>query len=349
MRTTRHFRMLAAALATMAAVACTSEPAKTDKAEMKAEAPPPPKPKTVDERIALYQRCWDDFNKKAFDSFKTCYADNITSEQMGSGQPAMSGPDATLAGAKQFAATFPDLEGKLQLVLAGTDGIVGIAQLNGTHGGPLPGPDGKPIPATNKPIGMVMGHVVRWDAMGEKAVREESYQDTATMLAQLGLSKAPARPVMAKSTATPMVVKSTGSETETKNVAAFKAAAELVGKHDLKAIAAENAPDVIFHDYTTPKDMGGKENIAYLGNFFKAFPDCKLVITSIWGAGDYVVAQGTFEGTNTGTAPAMGIKKATGKGVKVPFIEISKYENGKVKEDWLIYESMAFAGQLGLM
>src|SRR6185436_6427359 len=101
-----------------------------------------------------------------------------------------------------------------------------------------------------------------------------------------------------------------------------------------------NAADAVFHDYTSPKDMNSKENVASLNGFFKGFPDCKLVIASSWAAGDYTVAQGTFEGTNDGAAPTMGITKASKKAVKVPFIEIVKFEGGKIKEDWLIFESM---------
>jgi predicted ester cyclase len=44
----------------------------------------------------------------------------------------------------------------------------------------------------------------------------------------------------------------------------------------------------------------------------------------------------------------MGIAKATGKAAKVRFIEITKIENGKIKEDWLVFDSLAFATQLGL-
>jgi hypothetical protein len=44
----------------------------------------------------------------------------------------------------------------------------------------------------------------------------------------------------------------------------------------------------------------------------------------------------------------MGIKQATNKPIRSQFIEIVKFENGKFKEDWLIYDMMAFMGQLGM-
>ena len=45
----------------------------------------------------------------------------------------------------------------------------------------------------------------------------------------------------------------------------------------------------------------------------------------------------------------MGIKKATGRAAAVGDLEIARYENGKVKEDSLFDNGMAFASQLGLM
>src|SRR5262249_32597223 len=138
------------------------------------------------------------------------------------------------------------------------------------------------------------------------------------------------------------------SDTEMKNVEAYRASAEAFNKHDVKAVASYNAPDAVFHDMTQPKDMDAKANTAMLNDFFKGFPDAHLTFTSVFGAGDYTVARGTFEGTNAGAMPSMGIKKATGKPVKVQFVEIGKFENGKTKEDWLFFDGMAFGSQLGL-
>lgn len=44
----------------------------------------------------------------------------------------------------------------------------------------------------------------------------------------------------------------------------------------------------------------------------------------------------------------MGITKPTGKAAKVRFLEITRIENGKIKEDWLVFDSLALATQLGL-
>lgn len=311
-------------------------------------AAPPPAARTADQQVARYRECWGFFNERKWDAFAGCYTGDATSEQMGSGTPALKGPAAIIESTKGFAQAFPDNTGALQLVLAKEGTTVALAVLSGAQTGPLAGPGGT-IPASGKPVGFVMGHVIEWDASRDKAAREIAYQDSATMMAQIGVSKAPARAVMPKPAGAPVVVVASGSEAEAKNMATFNAQLAMFNRHDVESVAAFNAADAIFHDYTAPADMSGKENRDAIAGFFKGFSDCRLVIASAWAAGDYVVSQGTFEGTNDGALPMMGIKAATKKAVKVPFLEITQYENGRIKEDWLVYESTAFAQQLGLM
>jgi len=313
-----------------------------------AAAPPAPKAMTAEERAKWYQDCWDLFSNKSWDAFKGCYADGVESETVDSGQPALKGPDAVVANTKAFADAFPDVKGTPQMVFVNGNTVVGVYAINGTHTGPLPGPGGKAIPATNKKVGYLMAHVIESDPSTNKGIKEAAYADNGTLMAQLGLNPAPARPVMEPIAAAPIVVVSTGSEAEAKNVEVFRASVEAFNKHDLKAVEALNTPDVIFHDMTQPKDMDAKANHAMTMSFFKGFPDAMLTVDSIFGAGDYTVARGTFEATNKGAMPDMGIKKPTNKSVRAHFIEITKYEGGKTKEDWLFFDSMAFASQLGL-
>lgn len=229
----------------------------------------------------------------------------------------------------------------------------GIAKYEGddrsTHTGPLASPDGKSLPATNKPVGFLQAHWIQTDAIGNKVVKEAFYSDSGTLMAQLGVNPAPARPVMTSAVASPTVAIAGGSPAEQRNVDAFKAQIAAFNAHDAKGSTGDVAPDAVFRDVSAPKDQSAKENIAGAAEMFKAFPDAKLVPSSIWGAGDYVVVVGRFQGTNTGPFPMMGIKKATGKAAGVGYLEIARYENGKVKEDSLFDNGMAFASQLGLM
>jgi predicted ester cyclase len=314
-----------------------------------ATASPAPKVLTAAERATRYQDCWTQFNNKAWDQFKACYADTVESEQVDSGQPVAQGIEAVLASSKTITSTFPDMKGTGQLILVNGNTMVGVYLISGTHTSPLTGPGGQSIPATNKPIGYLQAHLAQTDSTGGKAVKEEFYSDSGTMMAQLGLSPGPARPVTPSTTAAPKVVVAAGTPAEMSNVEASRVQMAAFNSHDAKGVDAYNAPDSVYHDMGMPKDQTAKENLAGTVDMFKAFPDAKLATSSIWGAGDYVVVVGRFEGTNKGPMAAMGIKKATGKSVSVRYLDIARWEGGKVKEEWLFYNGMAMAGQLGMM
>ena len=315
-------------------------------------------PVTDQDRVQWYQDCWNDFNAHKWDDFKKCYADNATSAQGGYGKADLTGPDAIVAGSQDFAKSFPDGMGEPQLILVNGNKIASLYVVKGTNSGPLKAPDGKEMPPTNKKFGLLVGHYIESGPAANsetvggairslRVVKEVAVMDGGTLANQLGLSKNPARPVMDKGAAMPQVVIAKNDDTERKNVELDKAAAEAFTKHDLAAADSFLADDVVTHDMTSPKDLTKKENSDMSKQFMTAFSDAKLNISSMWGAGDYVAVIGIFEGTNDGDFPAMQLKK-TGKKVSLPFIGIDRFEGGKIKENWLIFDTAAFAAQLGM-
>lgn len=315
-----------------------------EEASAPAQAPAPP---SVEERVAFYQECWDRFNAKAWESFAECYGADAQSENLDSGMPVARGRDAVVQGAKDFVAAFPDVTGSLQVVIANAQEIAALSLLTGTHTGPLGGGP-EPLPATNMPIGLYMGHVVMGDPASTLIAREALYNENGTLTGQLGVSSAPHRPVMTSGAASPTLVIAGGSETEAANLQAIRAQYDAFNAHDVAGIGSYNAESVVFHGLADPQDSTAADFDGVIEGYFTAFPDVKITLESSWAAGDYVVARGTFGGTNTGAAPAMGIAEPTGKAVSVHFLEIMRLANGKVVEDWLIYDGMAFATQLGL-
>jgi predicted ester cyclase len=309
---------------------------------------PTPKPVTAEERVKWYQDCWADFNDKKWDEFKGCYAANVTSQQVGYGKD-VAGPDAIVAGSVAFSKSAPDVHGEGQLILVNGLRIASAYILKGTNSGPLTGPDGKETPATNKKFGLMFGHAVDLDPAGLKVVKEIGVQDSGTFASQLGLSKAPARPVIDKGADAPKIVIAKDDATEAANVDVEKAQLEVWNKHDAAGVDAYFAEDMVFHDMSGPKDSNKKESSMMNKAYWKGFSDAKINPSSIWGAGDYVVLVGNFEGTNDGAFPEMGLKKASGKKVLAPFLEIDRLEGGKFKEGWLFLDGGTFAAQLGLM
>src|SRR5262245_14276464 len=185
-----------------------------------APAPAALPPATPDERVKFFQACWASFNAKDWQKFQGCFAEQATSEQVDMGFPALSGRSAIIEkGAKPYATAFPDGSGELQLTLANGNSIVAIVLFKGTNSGPLQGPTGT-LPATNKKVGYLIGHVIETTDDGRSALRERIYYDAATMLGQLGVNPAPHRKVLEVGWPEKPVVLATNSETEKANLAA---------------------------------------------------------------------------------------------------------------------------------
>ena len=332
-------RLAVAAVALVTVVAC-SEPA---------PPPPPPAPPvaTPEQRVQWYQACWDQFNKKQWDQHQNCYSENAVSESVDSTPPLTSGRTAIIERAKAEAAAFPDGRGEVRLILVNGDHIASVALYTATNTGEMPGPDGKPMKPTGKAIGLLIGHLIDADASGARAVREAVYVDEGTTAAQLGLSPAPARAAEKPSGAVTKVVLAKNDATEKANLDAARAIIDAFNKHDLKALEALTPDNYVLIEVHQPKDVDKKASLASTKELFGGFSDVTLAPQTMWAAGDYVVVEGTLTGTNTGDLTSMGLKK-TGKKVTIRYLDIIRFDNGKGVEEWLFYNSAAFASQLGL-
>jgi steroid delta-isomerase-like uncharacterized protein len=306
-------------------------------------------PATPDERAKLFQTCWGLFNAKDWSKFSNCYSENATAEQVDMGFAAIAGRnDVIEKNAKPFAGAFPDGVGELQLTLVNGNNIASVVLFRGTHSGPLVGPTGT-LPPTNKKVGFLVGQSVELTEDGRAALHERLYYDAGSMLGQLGVNPAPHRKLIEVSAAEKPIVLATNSDVEKANLAAAPKGIEAFNKHDLNAILAMWADDGVFSDSAAPADTVGKAAMkkSYT-DLFKAFPDVKLEVSKSWAAGDYVVMEGTFSGTNTGDMPSWKLKK-TGKKVSQRYLEVAKIQNGKLKNSWIFDNGMAMAMQLGLV
>jgi ketosteroid isomerase-like protein len=316
-----------------------------------AEAPKPavPPPATADERSKWFKDCWALFNAKDWAKFSNCYADNATTEQVDMGMPPIAGrANIVDKNAKLFATAFPDLTGENELTLVSGNDILTVVLLRGTHKGPLPGPQGE-IPATNKKIGYLAVQHITLTPDGRSVAKERFMYDGGTFMAQLGLSPMPARKPLEQGWADKPSLISSGSDAEKANLGTLAAYTAAFNKHDAPAVAALMTDDVVFSDLAAPADRVGKKEASKSNDeMLKGFPDAKIDQTGAWAAGDYVISTGKFSGTNTGDMPSMKLKK-TGKPVSVEYYMVTKLAGGKIKNDWLFSNGMAFAGQLGLL
>jgi predicted ester cyclase len=241
----------------------------------------------------------------------------------------------------------PDAKGDLELTLVNGKNVVAVALFTGTQSGPLASPSGT-IPPTNKKAGFRVAHMVHMSDDGNVADKQMFYEDFGTLLGQLGVSKAPARPVADKP-APAQVVVAKDDDTEKRNLETIAKVTDAFNKHDMKAFDALVGDNLMWSEIGMTSDWNKKQTIEGHEGLFKAFSDLKLTPSSTWAAGDYVVEQGVIAGTNDGDMPAMKLKK-TGKPVSLNYLQVYKLDkDGKVTASWGFWNSAAFAQQLGLV
>jgi steroid delta-isomerase-like uncharacterized protein len=97
------------------------------------------------------------------------------------------------------------------------------------------------------------------------------------------------------------------------------------------------------HDMPAPAPgiEGFKQVIAA---FTAAFPDMRVVVEDVLAEGDKVVSRGHFTGTHRGAF--MGLP-ATGKPVRVGYIDVWRVADGKLVENWVKLDELGLMQQLG--
>lgn len=116
---------------------------------------------------------------------------------------------------------------------------------------------------------------------------------------------------------------------------------EVASQQKLDILDQIFSPEFDNHGFEESKKgpEGVKNTLAEMRN---AFPDMNVVVEECLQAGDCVVTRGYLEGTHQ--KPYMGIEPR-GEHVKVPFIDMWKFSNGKATEYWVQMDLFGLARQ----
>ncbi len=132
------------------------------------------------------------------------------------------------------------------------------------------------------------------------------------------------------------------------NVQLLQGFFEIVNGHDLSQLSEVCPDDYAHHDPQLPvthiDSLSQYQEV--LGGFFEGFPDIRVDIHDVFGAGDRVAARWSFSGSHTG---ALGELPATNKTVTVNALIISRIAGGKMAESWVVYDCMGMMQQLGVV
>jgi steroid delta-isomerase-like uncharacterized protein len=78
----------------------------------------------------------------------------------------------------------------------------------------------------------------------------------------------------------------------------------------------------------------------------QGFPDLKLTVDQAFGDGDQVASMWTMDGTHTGEWFGT---PATGKHARWSGVVITRFEDGKIAEDWYNFDQISLLQQLGII
>jgi steroid delta-isomerase-like uncharacterized protein len=131
---------------------------------------------------------------------------------------------------------------------------------------------------------------------------------------------------------------------------AFEKGTDTFNAHDIKGFAEVLADDVVFE---APGGVRGKGKTAcaeFFGSWFIAFPDTHVDVHSVHIFDDVAVEEGTFTGTHKGVLRGpMGDIPPTGRPVRLDYIQVLRFRDGKHTSFHLMFDRLLMLEQLGLV
>jgi hypothetical protein len=116
-------------------------------------------------------------------------------------------------------------------------------------------------------------------------------------------------------------------------------------------LARSHAPDIVVHWPDGRMTTGLEAHIADLKQQFVFAPDTKIRLHPIKIAqGNWTAVQGVMEGTFSQPMPTPDGKSiaATTKPFRLEMVTIGRWEDGLMKEEWLMWDNQSFMKQVGL-
>ncbi len=107
------------------------------------------------------------------------------------------------------------------------------------------------------------------------------------------------------------------------------------------------ASDYILHDPSLAEPVQGLAGVReFVAMVLEAFPDARYTIESLVAEGDTVAQYVLVRGTHK--AAFQGIP-ATGKQVAVWIMVISRIANGRIVEEWQLFDALGMLKQMGVI
>jgi steroid delta-isomerase-like uncharacterized protein len=120
--------------------------------------------------------------------------------------------------------------------------------------------------------------------------------------------------------------------------------------HDLDAIMAMHAPDMVFENHTAGESAQGDEVREHIGAIFETWPDIHFETRRVYVRDGVVTQEWTATATHTNTMRRGDlVAEPTGKKIEWRGVDVIPFENGQIKRKDVYSDSVSILRQVGLL
>jgi steroid delta-isomerase-like uncharacterized protein len=120
--------------------------------------------------------------------------------------------------------------------------------------------------------------------------------------------------------------------------------------HDLDAIMAMHAPDMVFENHTAGERAEGEDVRGHVGSIFATWPDIAFAARRLYVRDGLVVQEWTATATHSSEMRRGElVAEPTGKRISWDGLDVIPFEDGLVKRKDVYSDSVGILRQLGLM
>jgi steroid delta-isomerase-like uncharacterized protein len=120
--------------------------------------------------------------------------------------------------------------------------------------------------------------------------------------------------------------------------------------HDLDAIMAMHAPDMVFENHTAGESAQGDEVREHIGSIFETWPDIKFETRRLYVGDGVVTQEWTATATHQNTMKRGDlVAEPTGKTIEWRGVDVIPFEDGLVKRKDVYSDSVSILRQVGLL
>jgi steroid delta-isomerase-like uncharacterized protein len=141
-----------------------------------------------------------------------------------------------------------------------------------------------------------------------------------------------------------------GKDSEQELTAAIGRYNEAWNAHDLDAIVAMHAPDMVFDNHTAGESATGADVRAHIGAIFATWPDIEFTTRRLYVREGLVVQEWTAAATHAKTMRRGDlVAEPTGDRVTWDGLDVIPFEDGLVKRKDVYSDSVSILRQVGLL